>query len=82
MLYKQGPQFHHASLVAIVSRHGRKGSYEYHTNERIAETTGKCLLYLEIVFPEEIDPTEYLANIDRFQVKELTIQRQDMAKQK
>jgi hypothetical protein len=75
VLYKHGPQHFHASLIVIVSRTGEKTNYEYHTNERIAETTGKNLLYLEIHHPTDISPTDYFNNLDKFEVKEVMIQR-------
>lgn len=82
MLYKHGPQLFHASFIVIVSKDGRKSSYEYHTNERIAETTAKNLLYLEIYNPDHVKPADYLENLDQFQAKEVLLQRHEVIKQK
>lgn len=81
MIYKLGPQFHHASFVVMISKdQQRKTTLSYHTNERIAETTNKGLLYLEVLFPENVSPSNYLENLKDFKVKEVMIQRQDMTK--
>jgi hypothetical protein len=82
VLYKQSPQHFHASFIVIVSRNGDKMSYEYHTNERIAETTGKNLLYLEIYFPDNVDAADFFKNLDMFEAKEVLIRRNEMIKQK
>lgn len=82
MLYKHGPQHFHASFVVIVTRTDDKTSHEYHTNERIAETTGKNLLYLEVYFPNNVQPADYLKNLAKFSTKEILIQRHEMLKQK
>ncbi|CRK94236.1 CLUMA_CG007751, isoform A [Clunio marinus] len=84
LLYKHGPHLNHASFIVIVSKEGakRKSSIEYHTNERVAETTGKNLLYVEVYFPKNVKPEDYLENIDKFQCKELFIHRIEIEKQK
>lgn len=82
VLYKQSPKHFHASFIVIVSRNGEKTSFDYHTNERIAETTGKNLLYLEIYFPEDVKPENYLENLEKFTAKEVLIHRHEIIKQK
>lgn len=80
VLYKQSPQLYHASFIVIISRDCNKSSLEYHTNERIAETTGKNLLFLEVFSPTgaDVQPSEYLNNLEKFTVKEVSIQRHEM----
>jgi len=77
VLYKQGPQYYHASyIVKIVT--SQRSCNEHQTNERIAEVTKKTMLYLEVYHPEDIDSTKYLDNLDKFNVKEVVIQRYDV----
>lgn len=77
MLYKHGPQFYHASYIVKVFTDPRS-TYEHQTNERIAETTKKSMMYLEIYYPENVVESQLLENLDKFQIKEIVIQRHDV----
>ena len=77
MLYKQGPQYYHASYIVKIVTNSRS-CCEHQTNERIAEITKKTMLYLEIYHPEDIESSKYLDNLDKFNVKEVAIQRYDV----
>lgn len=80
VLYKQSPKYYHASFIAKVVTGERRSCYVHYTNERVAESTKKQMLYLEVYTPN-IDPSTYLQNLDKFKVKEIVIQRQ-LIKQK
>lgn len=70
---------YHASFVVIVHRsteNDRKTS-EVHTNIRIAETTAKNLMYLEVIYPSDVAPETYLENLDKFEVKETIVKRHE-----
>jgi hypothetical protein len=48
------------------------------SNIRIAETTGKQLLYLEVVFPSGVSPENYFDYLEMFQVNEVSVKRSDL----
>lgn len=84
ILYQKGPQFFHASYIVLIEpyRKGQKlpecchylDSYDFHGFNRIAETTAKDLLVLEVHFPDDLDPADCAAGLDRlkeFKVSEV-----------
>jgi tRNA-splicing endonuclease subunit Sen2 len=77
LLYKHNPQFYHATFVVRVVRDQRT-CYEHQSLERISETTKKCMIYIEVYFPEGIEPCDYLKNLQKFTVKEVAFKRQDI----
>lgn len=68
----------HASFIVIVSRTGKTSSQSYHTNERVAEATGKNLLYLAVNVPDNVEASNYLNSLETMTVKEVCIKRHEM----
>jgi hypothetical protein len=64
-------------VIVQKSGEGRKSTYEVNSNVRIAETTGKHLLYLEVIFPDDISPENYLENLENFEVREVAVKRNE-----
>ncbi|XP_055595921.1 uncharacterized protein LOC129746337 [Uranotaenia lowii] len=85
LLYQRGPQFYHASYIVLVQpiqSNGEKFSnsvhylenYDFQCFNRIAETTAKHLLVLEVHFPKNIDPynpVQCIGSLDKFAVSEI-----------
>ncbi|XP_055638477.1 tRNA-splicing endonuclease subunit Sen2 [Toxorhynchites rutilus septentrionalis] len=74
LIYHKGPQFFHASYVVLVQPYRdneRLGNIHYMDNHdfqafnRIAETTAKDLLILEVHYPTSLDPADYVTCMDR-----------------
>ncbi|CAO1362978.1 unnamed protein product [Diamesa hyperborea] len=80
LLYKKSPQQFHASFIVIVSN-DPTNAVDHQTNQRISETTGKELIYLEVYYPENIEPKDYLQNIDKFQTTEMMQSRYTVKQQ-
>lgn len=74
MLYKHNPQFYHATFVVRVVK-GERTCYEHQSLERISETTKKQMIYIEVYYPDNMEPSEYLNNLNKFTVKEVAIKR-------
>jgi hypothetical protein len=74
VLYKHNPQTYHATYIVKILD-GNTLFNDYKTNERIAETTKKCMLYLEVFIPDNVDASNYLENLNKFRVKEIAMQR-------
>lgn len=77
VVYKDGPEFYHASYVIIIQREDQElpNSIDFQGLNRIAATTGKELVFLEISFPENLNDLELLHHLDKFSVKELCMTR-------
>ncbi|CAO1318429.1 unnamed protein product [Diamesa serratosioi] len=80
LLYKKSPQQFHASFIVILST-VPTNAVDHQTNQRISETTGKDLIYLEVYYPENIEPKDYLLNIDKFQAAEMMQSRYTVKQQ-
>lgn len=84
VLYQKGPQFFHASYVVLIQAYQNcallpggthcMDNYDFQCFNRIAETTAKDLLVLEVYYPNDIDPVDYVSGINRlneFKVSEV-----------
>lgn len=84
LLYQKGPQFFHASYVVLIqpyqngaqlpTGHHYMENYDFQCFNRIAETTAKDLLVLEVNCPTDIDPIDCVSGIKRlneFKVSEI-----------
>ncbi|XP_039435209.1 tRNA-splicing endonuclease subunit Sen2 [Culex pipiens pallens] len=84
LLYQKGPQFFHASYIVLIQTYqsgkilttsGRNlENYDFQCFNRIAETTAKDLLILEVHYPEGLDPAdphECLRRLNEFRVGEV-----------
>ncbi|XP_058454102.1 uncharacterized protein LOC131432068 [Malaya genurostris] len=64
LLYQKGPQFFHASFIVLLLpfQNGQKlpGHHDFQCLNRIAETTAKELLLLEVHYPRGLFPTDYV----------------------
>lgn len=86
MLYQQGPSFYHASYIVIIDILDNKqerinsltrrsfDNLTLHGLNRLCETTGKELLILQIILPEQ-KATLSFADIKNVHVKEVLIRR-------
>ncbi|KAG5675224.1 hypothetical protein PVAND_005148 [Polypedilum vanderplanki] len=74
LLYKQGPAFYHATYIVKLVVNERIDMLEFKTHERVAENTKKQMLYLEINFPDDLDPLS-IENLHKFTVREAAFQR-------
>ncbi|XP_055539142.1 tRNA-splicing endonuclease subunit Sen2 [Wyeomyia smithii] len=83
LLYKKGPQYFHASFIVLIQpyQNGQKMSeeehyldnYDFQCFNRIAETTAKELLILEVHYPTDVDaadPKACLGQLQHFKVSE------------
>ncbi|XP_065095204.1 tRNA-splicing endonuclease subunit Sen2 [Ochlerotatus camptorhynchus] len=84
LLYQKGPQFFHASYVVLIQPYQNcaqqpggnhyMDNYDFQCFNRIAETTAKDLLVLEVYYPTDIDPSDCVAGVNRlneFRVSEV-----------
>lgn len=84
LLYQKGPQFFHASYIVLIQPYRNSeqlsgtthymDNYDFQGFNRIAETTGKQLLVLEVHYPTDIDPGDCVSGINRlneFRVNEV-----------
>lgn len=78
LLYKQSPQFYHATFVVRVSTDSQRTCYEHQSLERISETTKKFMIYVEVYHPANVEPSNYFNNLDKFTVKEVSVRRNDI----
>uniref|UniRef100_A0A182JT01 tRNA-intron lyase n=1 Tax=Anopheles christyi TaxID=43041 RepID=A0A182JT01_9DIPT len=73
VIYVKGPQFYHASYIVLVQEVFEGGKTEtsaisgldFQGFNRIAETTGKDLLFLEVHYPSALDLTDDAVCLDR-----------------
>ncbi|XP_053692517.1 tRNA-splicing endonuclease subunit Sen2 [Sabethes cyaneus] len=84
ILYQKGPQYFHASFIALIQPYqdGQQfannghylDNYDFQCFNRIAETTAKNLLVLEVHYPTGVDPTNYrecMSRLPEFKVSEI-----------
>lgn len=93
ILYQKGPQFFHASYIVLVQpyRNGERlpqcsshylDNFDFQGFNRIAETTAKDLLILEVHFPCDLDPSDFVGGLDRlneFKVSEMFPKHHNLA---
>lgn len=79
MLYKSGPQFYHATYIVYIKNSNENfDSLEFQGLSRIAETSAKDLLVIEIFYPKNVPPTNYEDCFDRlssFKISEYSPKR-------
>lgn len=74
LIYKKGMRFYHASFIVFVNQKDKSHqSKDIKGIQRIAETSDKDVLILEVDRPEEIQDT--LQNLDKFTISENIIKR-------
>ncbi|XP_058819831.1 uncharacterized protein LOC131682406 [Topomyia yanbarensis] len=84
LLYQKGPQFFHASFIVLLIpyQNGQKlpgcahclDNHDFQCFNRIAETTGKELLVLEVHYPVDLNPMDYVncaTRLNEFKVCEI-----------
>ncbi|XP_052899366.1 tRNA-splicing endonuclease subunit Sen2 [Anopheles moucheti] len=73
LIYVKGPQFYHASYIVLVQEMFEGKQIDSHVVDgldfqgfnRIAETTAKDVLFLEVHYPSTLDLTDSAACLER-----------------
>ncbi|XP_055917794.1 tRNA-splicing endonuclease subunit Sen2 [Eupeodes corollae] len=75
LIYKKGLRFFHASFIVFVDyKREPHESKDIKGIQRIAETSDKDVLFLEVIRPKEVD-ADIFENLDKFTVSENIIKR-------
>lgn len=77
MLYYKGPNYYHASYVVLICD-DKIHTKDAQSNYRVADTTGKELIILNILRPknsEHFDKSELFKRLNEFQVTEVIPKR-------
>lgn len=77
MLYYKGPNYYHASYVVLICD-DKIHAKDAQSNYRVADTTGKELIILNVLWPSDLDRSdkiECFKRLNEFQVTEVIPKR-------
>lgn len=79
VLYKSGPQFYHATYIVYIKNSNEEfDSLHFQGLSRIAETSAKDLLVIEVFYPKNVSSTNYeqcFDNLSSFKISEYSPKR-------